>query len=700
MARDSSHLADYGNPEFIPRWTSVDPVEDSSGKWLFAVTNLRVQAWSLNNPALPNAVADLGFSQTGMEAIIDAHSATVFTTIRTAPNSSNQIAVGGVSLAGVGVFNTTNKMLPALRYQDRNKDVNELYTARLGANRDYLFAAGALNTAGVRVYDLTSIAALGSTCFETTPSSILCGSVHVGAIGPASLQRASGIHGAGNYLAIAAPMFQAQGGIYIYNVSTPSTPLQVMSGLQGTGVNDVAMWQQGSNYYLAVRTFNQARIYDVSCIGTGSCALGQPIWSMTMPGSTLARVSFSRSGAIPMLYWATGMSCGNGTTGEILQEVTNPAAPRTIGNPSYWQYYHWDTNTGFNYFAPFEGRFLNDYFYRAAFSVLDVHRWNSGAPPPPATIGSISASPNPASVCQPITFTANNVTNGSGATYNWQVLTAADAPVTSTTSGINLNPFAWNTTGATPGTYKGKLVINNAGGSSAPAFSALVTVNGLTPLAGTGTFSPVKVVDNSGAVKFDVNAAGATEWSWDFGDSGGAFGPWSNDPINGKSPTHVYSSTGSKTVRVQVRNCAQGPATSTSLVIDVPVVNPLVASFAFQSCAFQLPGPTCQVGSGLNFADSSTGAQVWDYDWDCKLGGAGCDSFEDSGHATPVNNHTYGTSGTYTPQLRVKRGTSEHVFTHSAIDDPRVGAAAAARRLHRRRPHAATGSAPFPASRL
>ena len=111
-------------------------------------------------------------------------------------------------------------------------------------------------------------------------------------------------------------------------------------------------------------------------------------------------------------------------------------------------------------------------------------------------------------------------------------------------------------------------------------------------------------------MKFDVNAAGATEWSWDFGDSGGAFGPWSSDPINGKSPTHVYTTTGAKTVRVQVRNCAAGPATSATLDINVPVVNPLVANFAFQSCAFQQPGPTCQADSGLNFADSSTGAQV------------------------------------------------------------------------------------------
>src|SRR5262245_53099438 len=172
---------------------SVDPVQDASGKWLFAVTNMRVQAWGLNNPDLPNAVADLGLSQTGLQAIVDAHTATVFTTVRTAPNSSNQIVVGGLSGVGVGVFNTTNKNSVALRYQDRSKDVNEVYTARLGNGRDYAFAAGALNGVGVRAYDLTTIASLGAACVETTPFPLLCGNAYIGTVGPASVMRASAV---------------------------------------------------------------------------------------------------------------------------------------------------------------------------------------------------------------------------------------------------------------------------------------------------------------------------------------------------------------------------------------------------------------------------------------------------------------------------------------------------------------------------
>ena len=50
-----------------------------------------------------------------------------------------------------------------------------------------------------------------------------------------------------------------------------------------------------------------------------------------------------------------------------------------------------------------------------------------------------------------VTFTANNVTNGSGANYNWEVRTEANALVASN-GAVNLNPFVWNTTGACPAT--------------------------------------------------------------------------------------------------------------------------------------------------------------------------------------------------------------------------------------------------------
>ena len=100
----------------------MDPVTDASGSWLFALTTYRVQGWRLTDPDAPFGVFDLGFSQSGLQGVVDAHTAQVFSSIKTAPGSSNQIAVGGTEGVGVGVFNTTNKaVVPSLRYQDRQQ---------------------------------------------------------------------------------------------------------------------------------------------------------------------------------------------------------------------------------------------------------------------------------------------------------------------------------------------------------------------------------------------------------------------------------------------------------------------------------------------------------------------------------------------------------------------------------------------------
>ena len=181
-----------------------------------------------------------------------------------------------------------------------------------------------------------------------------------------------------------------------------------------------------------------------------------------------------------------------------------------------------------------EGQFHGSHFYRAGYSLLDVHRWGGSGPQPPPTIGSVSASPNPASTCQDVTFTGNNVANGFGATYTWQVRALPGQALVDSASGTDLNPFVWETESVAPGQYQGYLAVQNATGISVPA-STIVTLNAVSALPGAGTFAPTKVGDSSGAVTFNVAASGATEWSWDFGEGAG-FGPWISDPINGPQP--------------------------------------------------------------------------------------------------------------------------------------------------------------------
>ena len=506
----------------------------------------------------------------GIRAGANGHTPLVLTSVRAAPDDSSLVALGGEINAGLSIVRATNKTKPSLVYQDELRDVRRIYTTRINGT-PYVFAAGDLKGVGARVYDMAAASGLNQTCYTNIPSSNPCPGVHVGAVGSGDFEQATGIDGAGSFVAISTTTVGAPGGYLIYNVSNPASPVLVASGLTGQKLYAIAMWQEGGGYYIAVRTQNAGAIYNVSCIANGACTPAQsPIWSSAMAGSTIPSVTFSRSNGKPILYWARALFCGGSTSNrELLQDVSNPGNPQSLASQSYFDHYYWDTSTGFNFFAPMEGRFSGDHFYRAGYSLLDVHVWSDDGPEV-ATIGSVSATPNPATTCQDVTFAGHQIANGFGGTYNWQVRTdPGGAVLVDTASGTNLNPFVWETESVPPGQYKGFLAIQNEAGTSITAASQPVTLTSPGTLPGAGTFAPTKVSASSGAVTFNVAAPGASEWSWDFGDGNG-FGPWITDPINGPRPSHVYSSTGSKTIRVRVRNCEADPVTSSALVIDVP----------------------------------------------------------------------------------------------------------------------------------
>ena len=132
-----------------------------------------------------------------------------------------------------------------------------------------------------------------------------------------------------------------------------------------------------------------------------------------------------------------------------------------------------------------------------------------------------------------------------------------------------------------PGNYRGSVIATTRAEPPRRSRAAWSPSTVSPPLAGTLTFAPTKVVDNSGAVKFDVAAAGATEWSWDFGDSGGVFGPWISDPDHRAEPDARVLGTGDKIgegAGAQLRRGSGDQQRRSS--INVPLVNPLVASFA------------------------------------------------------------------------------------------------------------------------
>ncbi|HEV8583002.1 MAG TPA: PKD domain-containing protein [Thermoanaerobaculia bacterium] len=275
---------------------------------------------------------------------------------------------------------------------------------------------------------------------------------------------------------------------------------------------------------------------------------------------------------------------------------------------------------------------------------------------PTPVIGQISASPASPKVCQPVTLSASGVQGQPTLFYQWKI---------DSQNFSNGTQPVWDTTSVTPGDHTVSLDVSNTGGTANK--SIVVNVAALSPLPGNGSFTPANDAFTDGTVQFHVTAAGATEWRWDFGDGAG-FGNWTNDPVNGPNPLHVYTSIGDKAVKVQVRNCQNlAGAESAPLSIHISQTTPLVASFqAGVFCQFGQCFAT--VGQSVPFADSSTGAQFWDYDWTHNSTSAATCNFTDNDHTSPVTSHTFTLAGDVYPCLRVRRGASEqNVLVHGRI---------------------------------
>ncbi|HEY6322207.1 MAG TPA: PKD domain-containing protein [Thermoanaerobaculia bacterium] len=281
---------------------------------------------------------------------------------------------------------------------------------------------------------------------------------------------------------------------------------------------------------------------------------------------------------------------------------------------------------------------------------------------PAPQVASISVSPANPLQCQAVTLTAN-ATGEAPLAYSWNIVNSSNQGVIGGTSTVN--PFTWDSKAAlaAAGPYTAGVTVSN--GAAGPAsLQQAFTLGALPSLPASSSFAPTNSSFTSGTVQFNVVAAGATEWNWNFGDNPGG-GPngdgyvgWSTDPLAGPSPSHTYAAVGMYTVTVQVRNCVNlGPAVSTPLSVDILQVTPLVALFAPACSTFPCTGT---VNNPVTFNDSSTGSPTtWDYDWN------GTGTFSDAGHTSPVTQHTYTSSALYKPALRVNRGGQSNTYVFS-----------------------------------
>ncbi len=389
--RDSTDFAEFFDPPGLqfPHWMSLD-IENG---WVFAAVDHGLEIWDARfNPGSPTRVAQIG-QPSFPTWPTEPHEGVPIRDID-APDGVDTVAVVGFAGAGgLVVFDTTSKAGPTARYADRARTTLEVYAARI-AGRNYAFGANTLS--GLLAYDLTAAQALSGLCTDDTPAENDCG-VYRGQLGTRTRFRyVDGVGDAsGNRHWVVASGGSIFEGLEIWEVSNPSLPVLKIEALPNEYVHGVALWRDGSRYYLALRSLpamagffpTTARIYDLSCLASGGCTgLAAPLWSRLLPtrGDDYFVVD-SESHGRTFLYFGAFDQCSLGAEleNEWLFDVSCPRTPRDVMPPpatidgtltSYWGWYYRVNPTGFNAFAGRVGKFHGSYFYRAANSIFDVHQ--------------------------------------------------------------------------------------------------------------------------------------------------------------------------------------------------------------------------------------------------------------------------------------------------------------------------------------
>ena len=372
---------------------------DTENGFLFTALSHGIQVWGTQtDPANPELLGSVVATVRSVPLPVWVDSAEEKWPLRgvDAPTGVDSVvALTGRAGIGISIWDTSIKNSPKLVYQNHKKDSEQVYAATIGGVR-YAFMAADGGQTGGGLYAFNMSQALGfNRCVEAVPApgeTVQCPGVYVGKIGTRNPVRF--VHGVDDYVVVSSGSGR---GFDIWNVSTPAAPQLELSGLGDQSVYGVAMWKQGSKYYLALRSeifntaqrklINSGQIYDVTCIA-GSCSgpLEPAIW--TSPpldtGTPNFFVTHSKGGGLDYLYFGSDNRCSGGEQREWLFDVSNPTNPRDLSSVGYWRwYYRGNANgvSGYNNLMPRMGKFSGDHFYRAGLSIMDIHKRTGGVPP-------------------------------------------------------------------------------------------------------------------------------------------------------------------------------------------------------------------------------------------------------------------------------------------------------------------------------
>jgi hypothetical protein len=438
VAQDATNFT--GNTRADTRFPMATGIDIENG-YIFLAAYFGFQIWDIRST--PETPVKLGVADgwSGAFASWVPGSSEVDQIIRAidAPAGDDTLAaVGGINPAGLSIWNTQNKSLPVLLYQDApSKHVYQVYAATIGG-RAYAFAAVFEGDAGIFAYDMTAARQL-SRCLEdrtATPSATTCSGVYKGRVFNGSSQYVHGMPFGQRHFLVRSAGSRPPRSVNLYDVTTPANPVAVTSGYSGTFTAGVALWSQGNIAYLAVRTANKVNIHDVTtCLTTGCSSLPAAIASVSVApvpeSDEWKSVDFSRSGTTPILFIGNHDLCHANESlshTEYVFDVSNPVAPRDITptgtlvdlgeTVDYWSWYYSDFIRGFGNTAPRGAKFNGAYLYRADLTLFDVHKWTGGGGGAP--LAAFTWAPAEIYAGDPVSFTDTSQGTVTSRTWSFQ----------------------------------------------------------------------------------------------------------------------------------------------------------------------------------------------------------------------------------------------------------------------------------------
>jgi PKD repeat protein len=645
LTRDVTAFSEYtGQYATNPYFFSID----IQNGWAFTAMDYGVKVWDIHSaavPTSPTSYISLGQFLNGGDP---NENKTPIQDISLPAGNDTLGAVAGLGKIGTTIIDFSNKAMPAAIYQSYNVEATTVYAANVSGT-NYAFVGSVQQPGGLLVYNMDA-ARRSPGCAEATPGSS-CPGVYVGTIGSRTPAYLAGVD---HFLAASSG---AGVGFDLWDVSSPASPTLKVTGLTDRSVYGVAMWKNGNTYYLgAISGPNflspsvpyQLWVFDVSC-ATGSCSSATPV-SVTTIDVTVATtpsyfLTFSRSGATPFLYIGSDQYCGVPTTQrEWLFDLSNPAAPHDItpapvGGAGYWGWYYRANSTGFNFVMPRKGKFNNQYFYRVAQTIFDIHQHVGQTVP----VADFSFSPNPAYLGLPVQF--NDLTIGQPNSWNWTFQNGSPSASTAQSPSAIFSQL---------GQQNVTLTAGNGLGSGQPV-SHLVNVLNPAPAVGGVSVSPSSPLQCQPVTLTATNVTGKPPltyaWSITNNNNPAAGGTSTANPFIWDTKANAVPP-GTYVATVQVSGT--GSPASSQATFTLGSLPALPGSVAPTNDAF--------TASAVQFHVAASGATEWNWNFgDNPGGGPNADGY--SGWTNdPVNGpnplHTYVNAALYTVTVKVRNCTT------------------------------------------